>query len=278
MASRSSVPASRWVDITAWPASSTSGRSIAARTRSKTKASSSSANVALWASRMLATGPEGIVIMAIVIIVEGPIASAHLVTRHAHGTVAALDEPAQQPVFRVRATRAPFGVVIAHALRGLEELLIDDCGHRYRDPLVPGTPYLTLGPGRASAQDKGCPVVVCATPVRLIAYQAPDRGHAPDGLAGWRGDKVLVELPTDLPQRQIALDIVLKDAPHDGRLWFVDLEMRAPLAAARDASIAVGALPGDDLAGTRAPEFAATISLGDLGALILGNHALHLSE
>ena len=217
-------------------------------------------------------------IVAIVVMVEHAVASSHLVARHAHAAVAALDEPAHKPVLRVRATRAPFGVVVAHALRGVEELLIDDCGHRYRDPLVAGTSYLALCLGWAPIQNSGCAVVVCTTHIRLVAYQAPDRGHAPDGFAGWRGDKLLVELPGDLPHRQIALDIVPKDAPHDRRLWFIDLEMRGPLGAARNTPIAIGAFPGDDLAGTRAPELAATISLGDLGALILSNDPLHLSE
>ena len=69
-----------------------------------------------------------------------------------------------------------------------------------------------------------------------------------------------------------------KDAPHDRRLWLVDLEVRGPFGAARNTPIAIRAFPGDHLASTRTPQLAATISLGDLGALILGNHALHLGE
>jgi hypothetical protein len=55
-------------------------------------------NVALRASPMLASSPERVVVAAIVVIVEGPIATTHLVTRYANATVAALDEPAQEPV------------------------------------------------------------------------------------------------------------------------------------------------------------------------------------
>jgi hypothetical protein len=40
----------------------------------------------------------------------------------------------------------------------------------------------------------------------------------------------------------------------------------------------VRAFPGDHLARPRPPQLAAPISLSDLGALILGNHALHLSK
>jgi hypothetical protein len=93
---------------------------------------------------MFASGPECIVIAAIVVIMEGSVAAYHLVTRHADTAVAAFHEPTQEPVIRLRAARAPFGVVIADTLRGLEEVLADNCRDRYRDPLVTGTTYLAL--------------------------------------------------------------------------------------------------------------------------------------
>src|SRR6476469_335613 len=101
---------------------------------------------------------------------------------------------------------------------------------------------------------------------------------SPGGFALRRGDKVLVEPPGDLPHREIAFDIVPKDAPYNRCLWFVDFEMGGPVRAAGDAPIAVRALPCDHLASTRPPQLAAAVSLGDLGALILGDHALHLRE
>jgi hypothetical protein len=63
-------------------------------------------NVALRASPMLPSCPEGIVVVAIVIIVEHPVAATHLVTRHAHATVATSNESTQEPVVRFCATRA----------------------------------------------------------------------------------------------------------------------------------------------------------------------------
>jgi hypothetical protein len=50
------------------------------------------------------------------------------------------------------------------------------------------------------------------------------------------------------------------------------------VSAACDTAITVRAFPGDHLASTRTPQLAAPISLSDLGTLILGNHALHLSK
>jgi hypothetical protein len=64
-------------------------------------------NVALWASQLLPSGFEWIVIAAVVIVVKGAIAAAHLMTRHTYTTVAALNESAQQPVIQSRAARAP---------------------------------------------------------------------------------------------------------------------------------------------------------------------------
>ena len=51
-------------------------------------------NIALRATAMFATGPEGIVVVAVVVPMERAVAPAHLVARHAHATVTALDQPA----------------------------------------------------------------------------------------------------------------------------------------------------------------------------------------
>ena len=48
--------------------------------------------------------------------------------------------------------------------------------------------------------------------------------------------------------------------------------------AAGNAAVAVGSLPGDDLAGAGPKQFAAPVAFGDLGFLVFGDHALHLGE
>jgi hypothetical protein len=48
--------------------------------------------------------------------------------------------------------------------------------------------------------------------------------------------------------------------------------------AARNAAVAIGGLPGDDLAGAGPKQFAAPVSFGDLGFLVFGDHALDLGE
>ena len=45
-------------------------------------------NVALWAALVLPSSSEGIVIAAVVVVVEGAVAPAHLMTRHAHRRLA----------------------------------------------------------------------------------------------------------------------------------------------------------------------------------------------
>ena len=66
-----------------------------------------SSNVAFRTPPMLAAGPKRIVVEAIVVVVEGPVAARHLMARHGHATVAAFDEPTQEPPVRLRATWAP---------------------------------------------------------------------------------------------------------------------------------------------------------------------------
>ena len=127
-------------------------------------------NIALGATPLFASSPERVVIAAIVVIVEGPIATTHLVTRYANATVAALDEPAQKPVIWFRAPRAPFRVVIADALRGLKELLVEERGNWYGNPLIPGALYLALCLCGVAVQSRCSAIVVCATYVSLVAY------------------------------------------------------------------------------------------------------------
>jgi hypothetical protein len=131
---------------------------------------------------------------------------------------------------------------------------------------------------RVATRNSGRAIIVCTTHVGLVAYQAPDCGYSPDGLPAWRRNVVLVELPGDLPHRQIIFDIVPKDASHDRPLGLVNFEVRGPVGAACDTPVTIRAFPGDHLASTRPPQLAAPISLSDLGTLILGNHALHLSK
>ena len=113
-----------------------------------------------------------IMIAAIVIVVEGAIAAAHLVARYAYATVVAFDESAKEPMTGSSASRAPFGVVIADALCGLEKLFGDDCGNRNRNPLVTGTADLAGSLCKTPIRDGGRSVVVRPTYVRLVAQQA----------------------------------------------------------------------------------------------------------
>ena len=163
-------------------------------------------------------------------------------------------------------------------LRGLEQFFIHNFGNRDGNPLVAGTPHLVRCLARVTIHNTCVSVIVRAAYVSLVAQQAPDRGNAPHGLPARGRYAVLVEPQSDLAHRQTVLYIVSKDTPHDHCFRLVDLQVRSPLGAARDAPIAVRAFPRDYFAGARTPEFAASISLGDLGAFVLGDHALHLRE
>ena len=87
-----------------------------------------------------------------------------------------------------------------------------------------------------------------------------------------------------LSRRQISRTVVPggpvgEDAPHHGGFGLVDLQVRRPgRRAAGDPTVAVGGLPGGDLAGAGAEQLAAPVPFGDLGLLVLGDHALHLGE
>ena len=69
----------------------------------------------------------------------------------------------------------------------------------------------------------------------------------------WGADTVVVQPLGDLAHREVLVDIVVEDAPHDGSFVLEDLQMRGSFADTGDAPVTVRRLPGDDFARTRAP-------------------------
>ena len=80
-----------------------------------------------------------------------------------------------------------------------------------------------------------------------------------------------------MPQA-VAGQEVGEDAAHDGRLGFVDDQVRGAVGAAGDASVAVGDLGGQHLPGPRTIQLAAPSAFGELGPFVLGDDALDLHQ
>ena len=70
----------------------------------------------------------------------------------------------------------------------------------------------------------------------------------------------------------------MEDLAHHLGLGLVDLDPGSSSVGIDDAAVPVGALPERNLPGAGAVELAATVALGDLGLLVLGDHALHLDQ
>jgi hypothetical protein len=70
----------------------------------------------------------------------------------------------------------------------------------------------------------------------------------------------------------------VEDLAHNLRLGLEDLDPRRLAVGARHAPVPIGDLPKRDLARAGAIQLAATVALGDLGPLVLGDHALHLDQ
>lgn len=82
----------------------------------------------------------------------------------------------------------------------------------------------------------------------------------------------------DLADRLATVDVGAEDLAHDLGLGLEDLDPGRSALVGHDAAVAVGHLPEADLAGAGAVEFAAAVALGDLRALVFGDHALHLHQ
>ena len=131
---------------------------------------------------------------------------------------------------------------------------------------------------RGGAVDRLAAVVVDAADVGLVAQQALQRRGAPDRLAGRGRDAAVVEVVGDLADRAGVLDVGAEDLAHDLGLGLIDLHARRPARLGSDAPEAVGHLPEEHLAGAGAVQLAAPVALGDLRALVFGDHTLDLDE
>ena len=218
-------------------------------------------------------------VAAVIVAVPGAVAAAHLVTVGADCAAAAHDQAAQQPGARLGPAGVPLAVVAADPLDGLEDVVGDDAWHRDRDPLGGWAgPLAGWAPARGRGRDQLGAVVVGTPDVGLVAQQPPDGRHPPHRLAGWRSNAVGVEPPGELPHGQACGHVVVEDAPDHLRFGLVDLKVRGASRPAGHPPVAVGRLPADDLADTRAPQLATPVALGDLGTLVLGDHPLDLGE
>src|SRR6516165_4063678 len=116
--------------------------------------------------------------------------------------------------------------------------------------------------------------------VRGILEGQPDRRPIPRRLAGPRGDPLASQAATYLTDRAPLLADPGEDLPHDASFFGHDLVSR--LAAAlvlADIAVAVGrAAEHVDRATARGVLLAPAAPLQDLGALVLGDHALDLEQ
>ena len=238
------------------------------------------ADVAFGAAVGFSAGAEGIVVAAPVVAMDGAVAPPHLVAVDADTTGTTDDEAPQQPSLVVDIARAPLGVVPADSPRGLEESV----GHDHRagngDPLLAGSGPLQVGssPGAPGGRDRLGAVEVHPSNVGFVAQQAAHRRGSPHRLGCRGGNLIGVEPPGDLPDGVPARDVVVEDPPHDSGLFLEDFEVGGDLGAAGDSPVAVGCLPGDDLANPGPPQLAPPVALGNLGFLVLGDHSLDLGE
>ena len=236
------------------------------------------ADVAFGAAVFLAAGADRVVVAAVVVAVPGAVAATHLVAVGADAADTALDQALQQPLSGFGPARAPLGVVDRDPSGGLEHVVGDDAGAVDRDPVGAVTWHLTGAAGRPPVGHRLGAVEVDPPDIGLVPQQPGQRGVRPGRLPGRRRHPVGVEAAADLADGR-AGGPVGEDAPHHDRFGFVDLQVRRPgRRAAGDPTVAVGGLPGGDLAGAGAEQLAAPVPFGDLGLLVLSDHALHLGE
>jgi hypothetical protein len=201
-----------------------------------------------------------------------------------------------QALKEIAAATAPFAtmapVLLELNLDGLEELGADQPGDVDEDPIrrcridPRGGATGQLGAAALRAEgprleitgarlaEAGRPLVGGVLEIR------PDHRAVPGRSAGPRGDAVAVQPPADLTDRASLVAHPLEDLPHDPGLVRHDLiARRAAALMLVDVTVAVGrAAEHVDRAVAGGVLLAPAAALQDLGALVLGDHALDLPE
>src|SRR5262249_60071248 len=92
------------------------------------------------------------------------------------------------------------------------------------------------------------------------------------------GAAVAVAAGDQLSNRLAAVDEVLEEASDHRRLRLIDLEPGRALMTTPHPAVAVGHQPKGDLTGPGTVQLPPPVALGDLGAFVLGDDALHLMQ
>ena len=190
----------------------------------------------------------------------------------------AVDQSAQQIRVGCSAARAQPPVLVGDVVDTIECVTVDDRRHGDRDPLLARAFALAGHAPARVALDPFVAVVVDGADVCLVAQQSVERGCSPLRFAARRRDPTVAQFKRDLANRQAPLDVGSEDLAHNLGLGLEDLDPRRPAGGGHDAPVSVGGLPERDLPGAGAVELAAPVALGDLGLLVLGDHALHLDQ
>ena len=216
--------------------------------------------------------------------------------RDARERVAAL-AATHQSLHQARLDRAAAGVhlvLVQQLLRPREGRLVDDRRYRDLDPLL-ARPFarrtVATRNGAAHPQRPRYALLAGHSPdyprlpeagraaIGRVAQHLPHRRGPPAGPGLARGHALLVEPPADRLDAPARDGVVLVDVAHDARFGLDDDVRGRCIVSLPKITVAIrGAAHDADLARSRAVPFPPPRPFEDLGAFVLGDHALKLHQ
>jgi hypothetical protein len=184
----------------------------------------------------------------------------------------------QEPLIRLTPSWAEVRVITSDALCSVKQVLADNGWYWDLDP------FLWRSEGRPSTLPttgwrQGLVAVVNqATLVRGIFQHFAEAGDRPHRLAGRAGDAILIQTSADTPHRVAAGHKVIENALHHHCFCRIDLQVAGAGRTSGDAPVTIRHQAMDNLTSTSPEKPSAAVAFGYFGALILGDHTLHLNQ
>jgi hypothetical protein len=188
------------------------------------------------------------------------------------------DQTPQEPLIRLTPSWAEVRVITRDALCSVKQILIENGWYWDLDPFLWRSEGRPRALSTTSRRQGLVAVVEEATFVRRIFQHFAEASDGPHWLAGRAGDAILIQTSADTPHGVATGHKVIEDALHHRCFCRIDLQVAGASRTPGDTPVTIRHQAMDNLTSTSPEKPPAAIAFSYFGALIFGDHTLHLNQ